>query len=94
MDRHQKKWHCQCKQCVFPFNAPARALTHPGLSADFVKDAAQLLVMRFIPLNPSDLENWMSDPEEWVSTEDKEQEQWEYEIRVRCYVDSTFSKPD
>jgi hypothetical protein len=33
-------------------------------------------------LNPSDLENWMADPEEWVNLEDKENDQWEYEIRV------------
>jgi len=68
----------------------ANVLIQSGLSADFVKDAAQLLIMRFIPLNPSDLENWMSDPEEWFSTEDKEQEQWEYEIRVCCFSAMIF----
>jgi hypothetical protein len=53
------------------------------LSQQFVEDAVKLLVTRFIPLNPADLENWMSDPEEWVNFEDKENEQWEYELRVR-----------
>lgn len=34
-------------------------------------------------LNASDLENWLSDPEDWVHSEDKESDQWEYEIRVK-----------
>ena len=37
---------------------------------------------RFIPLNPTDLEEWMADPEEWVNAEEKENDQWEYELRV------------
>lgn len=36
-----------------------------------------------MPLTPQDLESWVADPEEWMNTEDKENEQWEYEIRVR-----------
>lgn len=36
-----------------------------------------------MPLNPTDLQNWMEDPEEWVNLEDKENDQWEFEIRVR-----------
>jgi hypothetical protein len=36
-----------------------------------------------MPLNPTDLEQWMTDPEEWVNNEDKENDLWEYEIRVR-----------
>ncbi|THH02435.1 hypothetical protein EW026_g424 [Hermanssonia centrifuga] len=51
------------------------------LSQAFVEDAVRLLVTRFIPLDPSDLEEWMSDPEEWVNLEEKENEQWEYELR-------------
>ena len=55
----------------------------PALSEEFVKNAVQLLITRFMPLNPSDLEQWMADPEEWVNNEDKETDLWEYEIRVR-----------
>ncbi|EGN93009.1 hypothetical protein SERLA73DRAFT_116383 [Serpula lacrymans var. lacrymans S7.3] len=51
------------------------------LSQQFVEDAVRLLVSRFIPLKPSDLEGWMADPEEWVNIEDKENEQWEFELR-------------
>ncbi|KAI0677486.1 ARM repeat-containing protein [Trametes maxima] len=51
------------------------------LSKEFVEDAVKILVTRFIPLNPSDLEGWMEDPEEWVNTEEKENDQWEYELR-------------
>ncbi|KAI0832484.1 ARM repeat-containing protein [Trametes gibbosa] len=51
------------------------------LSKEFVEDAIKILVTRFIPLNPSDLEGWMEDPEEWVNAEEKENDQWEYEIR-------------
>jgi len=51
-----------------------------ALSQQFVEDSVRLLVTRFIPLNPSDLEGWMADPEEWVNEE--EYELWEYEPRV------------
>jgi hypothetical protein len=47
-----------------------------------------------MPLNPTDLENWLADPEEWLSVEDKENDQWEFEIRVSqpcCTTDSCFS---
>ncbi|KAJ3517980.1 hypothetical protein NLJ89_g157 [Agrocybe chaxingu] len=52
------------------------------LSQDFVENAVRLLVTRFMPLNTADLENWMADPEEWVNLEDKENDQWEYELRA------------
>lgn len=55
--------------------------TETTLSQEFVEDAVRLLVTRFIPLNLADLEGWMSDPEEWVNLEDKENDQWEYELR-------------
>lgn len=45
----------------------------------------KILVTRFIPLNPTDLEGWMEDPEEWVNTEEKENDQWEYELRVGVF---------
>lgn len=41
-------------------------------------------MIRFIPLNPSDLKGWMADPEEWVNEE--ENEQWEYELRVSPHI--------
>ncbi|KAI5123421.1 hypothetical protein M0805_006126 [Coniferiporia weirii] len=50
-------------------------------SREFVEEAVKLLVTRFIPLNPKDLDAWLADPEEWVNVEDKENEQWEYELR-------------
>ncbi|KAG2110216.1 uncharacterized protein F5147DRAFT_772483 [Suillus discolor] len=56
--------------------------SRPALSQEFVEDAVRLLVTRFIPLNLADLEGWMSDPEEWVNLEDKEDDQWEYEFHV------------
>ncbi|KAF8639750.1 hypothetical protein AX17_001012 [Amanita inopinata Kibby_2008] len=51
------------------------------LSTEFVENAVKILITRFMPLNPSDLENWTRDPEEWVNLEDKENDQWEFEIR-------------
>lgn len=54
-----------------------------ALSREFVEEAVKLLVMKFIPLNPKDLEGWMADPEEWVNLEDKENDQWQYDLRVR-----------
>ncbi|PFH52845.1 hypothetical protein AMATHDRAFT_1887 [Amanita thiersii Skay4041] len=51
------------------------------LSKEFVETAVKVLITSFMPLNPSDLDNWVNDPEEWVNIEDKENDQWEYEIR-------------
>ena len=47
-----------------------------------MEDAVKLLVTRFIPLDPSDLESWMSDPEEWVNLEERDNDLWEFELRV------------
>ncbi|KAG5716692.1 Importin-11 [Termitomyces sp. T112] len=52
-----------------------------ALSEGFIQNAVELLVTRFMPLNPMDLEIWVADPEEWVNVEDKENDLWEYEIR-------------
>ncbi|THH33687.1 hypothetical protein EUX98_g583 [Antrodiella citrinella] len=52
-----------------------------ALDRTFVEEAVKMLVTRFIPLNPSDLEDWMADPEEWVNVEERDNDQWEYEIR-------------
>lgn len=49
---------------------------------EFVEKAVILLVNRFIPLNPKDIRDWSEDPEEWANTEDKENEHWEYQLRV------------
>lgn len=59
----------------------------PALSQEFVQNCVTLLVTRFMPLNTADLENWMADPEEWVHLEEKENDQWEYEMRVRPHLD-------
>jgi hypothetical protein len=48
----------------------------------------KLLITRFIPLDPSDLEGWMEDPEEWVNMEERDNDLWEFELRVR------ISSPD
>lgn len=52
------------------------------LSRDFVEGAVRLLVTKFIPLTPKDLERWEMDVEEWMNQEENEDEQWEYELRV------------
>ncbi|KAH7916807.1 ARM repeat-containing protein [Hygrophoropsis aurantiaca] len=52
-----------------------------ALSQQFVEDAVKLLITRFIPLNSGDLKGWITSPEDWVNEEDKETEQWEFELR-------------
>ncbi|ETW83875.1 hypothetical protein HETIRDRAFT_443980 [Heterobasidion irregulare TC 32-1] len=52
-----------------------------ALPKEFVDRAVTVLVTNFIPLKPSDLEGWMADPEEWVNSEEKENEQWVFQIR-------------
>jgi hypothetical protein len=56
-----------------------------ALSKEFVENAVRLLVSQFMPLNPSDLEQWMADPEEWLNEEERDEEHWEYEIRA-CFL--------
>ena len=58
---------------------------HAVLPRDFVEGAVRLLVTRFIPLTPKDLEKWEMDVEEWMNQEENEDEQWEYELRVCVY---------
>ena len=56
---------------------------HAVLPREFVEGAVRLLMTRFIPLTPKDLERWEMDVEEWMNQEENEDEQWEYELRVR-----------
>ncbi|KAF8917892.1 armadillo-type protein [Mucidula mucida] len=53
-----------------------------ALSSAFVEEAVKIIVTRLLPLNVQDLQAWMADPEEWVNAEDKENDQWEYELRA------------
>jgi len=53
------------------------------LNQDFVIQAVTLIITRFLPLKPMDLEKWEADPEEWVLEETKDYEAWEFDIRVR-----------
>ncbi len=57
-----------------------------ALSSAFVEEAVKIIVTRLLPLNVQDLQAWMADPEEWVNAEDKENDQWEYELRVSLYI--------
>ena len=77
--------HAQGKSMVLGSYDDMRLMASFLLVLDkaFVEEAVKILVTRFIPLNPSDLEEWMSDPEEWANVEERDNEQWEYEIRVR-----------
>lgn len=52
------------------------------LSRDVVTEAVSILVTRFLPLKPSDLEKWQEDPEEFLNADDKESELWEFDTRV------------
>ena len=52
------------------------------LPREFVEGAVRLLVTRFIPLTPKDLEKWEMDVEEWMNQEETEEDHWEYELRV------------
>ena len=53
------------------------------MSQDFVENAVLRLVTRFLPLNPDELNGWVANPEEWLNAEDTDNEQWEYQLRVR-----------
>ncbi|KAG8884084.1 hypothetical protein FRB97_005307 [Tulasnella sp. 331] len=64
-------------------NASAMEMDSPTeiLSRDFVTQAVSILVTRFIPLKPADLERWQEDPEEFLNADDKESELWEFDTR-------------
>ncbi|KAJ2920088.1 hypothetical protein MD484_g369, partial [Candolleomyces efflorescens] len=64
-----------------------------SLSKEFVENAVRLLVSQFMPLNPSDLERWMADPEEWLNEEERDEEHWEYEIRACVFVPFLHIQP-
>jgi hypothetical protein len=49
-----------------------------------------LIITRFLPLKPADLEKWEGDPEEWVLEETKDYEAWEFDIRVRSNFSPTL----
>lgn len=46
----------------------------------FVKQFAETIVTRLLPLRPIDLKKWSEDPEEWMNEE--EADRWEFELRV------------
>ena len=80
----KKEHHDWCFKCVQINYIPKLSHHNPlAFSQEFVEEAVKLLITRFIPLNPKDLNAWSTDPEEWMNMEDKDNEQWEYELRVR-----------
>ncbi|KAF7332027.1 Importin N-terminal domain-containing protein [Mycena kentingensis (nom. inval.)] len=52
-----------------------------ALPPNFVQIAVETLIRQFMPLKDAELNDWLSDPEQWVSDEDNVNEQWVYEIR-------------
>ena len=59
-----------------------------------MEGAVRLLVTRFIPLTPTDLEKWEMDVEEWMNQEENDDEQWEYELRVCVFYPRLPFAPD
>jgi hypothetical protein len=55
----------------------------PVMPENDVTEAVKILVKEFIPLKVNDLQEWQRNPEQWVNDEDSENDQWEYELRVR-----------
>ncbi|KAI5283870.1 hypothetical protein KEM54_001774, partial [Ascosphaera aggregata] len=51
------------------------------LSDEFVVEVMELLVTKFFRFNPSDLEMWQDDPEEWERLEEEISDAWEFSIR-------------
>lgn len=51
------------------------------LTAQFIGEAVTVIVGSLLPLPQADLKSLEDDPEEWVSTEEQDDQQWEYELR-------------
>ncbi|GAA5991993.1 hypothetical protein JCM10908_000686 [Rhodotorula pacifica] len=49
------------------------------VSPEFVKQFAEVLITRMLPLRQEDLQKWEQDPEEWMNEE--EQDRWEFDLR-------------
>ncbi|KAF8195734.1 armadillo-type protein [Mycena galopus ATCC 62051] len=47
-----------------------------------VQNAAEIIIKQFMPLNEAELQEWMSDPEQWVNDEETDNEQWIFQIRA------------
>lgn len=62
------------------------------VSIDFVRQFAELLVTKLLPLRAVDLEKWADDPEEWMNEE--EADRWEYELRVSTQIRIQCSRAD
>lgn len=60
------------------------------VSPEFVKQFAELLVTRLLPLRQVDLEKWADDPEEYMNEE--EADRWEYELRVSRVIGGSTAK--
>lgn len=62
------------------------------VSLDFVRQFAELLVTKLLPLRAVDLGKWADDPEEWMNEE--EADRWEYELRVRLQLGMRGAETD
>lgn len=77
----QRAWYISSTTVLLP----NIQLSLSALAQEFVEEAVKLLLTKYIPLKPSDLEGWMEDPEEWINSEEKDNTQWEFELRV-CFI--------
>lgn len=66
------------KQCLGDWASSSPIPVDPA----FVRQFAELIVTRLLPLRREDLEKWEEEPEEWMNEE--ESERWEFELRVSC----------
>ncbi|KAG8934669.1 hypothetical protein FRC02_009496 [Tulasnella sp. 418] len=67
------------------------------LPLEFVTNAVSMLITRLLPLKAADLKKWEDDPEDWVNTEEKDNEAWEYDLRAcseRVLVTLAHQYPD
>ncbi|KIK67986.1 hypothetical protein GYMLUDRAFT_36796 [Collybiopsis luxurians FD-317 M1] len=51
------------------------------LTSEFIENAVTIIVTRLLPFTNEDLKGLTNDPEEWINTEEQENQQWEYELR-------------
>lgn len=56
-----------------------KKLTSEFFTSQFIEKLCDLIINWYLPLKPSDLESWQSEPEEWCNEDF--QSSWEYQIR-------------
>lgn len=67
---------------TYPVHIIGKLLTLSVFTPSFVLSSLHLLIDKLLPLTSTDLENLEDEPEQWLISEDNDEEAWQFEFRV------------